>query len=132
MTSTDDSALVNEDGHLNKGVSVSGKRELHELLSAWFQESGTPTIGDIGSYGGSPCVIIRLDEETTAVLNADTTRPAVKEYLDDARMRGVDAEWLVIPNQNGRLNKVVFDENGEATPGWYCYLRYPNSGSPIL
>ncbi len=125
VTSPDYSSLIDEDGHLDKGVSVSGKRELHDLLSVWFQRSDAGTIGGERNYAGTPWVFIRLAESTRAALNADTTRRAVKKYLDDARTRGADARWHVILNNRGKVNKVVFGENSEATPGWFCYLTEP-------
>lgn len=110
-------------GYIVNGTTVTGKVELLEVLKMWLKVSSTPTIGDIGSFGRRPCILISLDNDQTAVLNADTKRVAVKQYVEDALERGVDAVWLVVPNRNGRANKLVFREDGSKTRGWYCYSR---------
>lgn len=61
------------------------------------------------------------------VLNADTKRAAVEQYLEATRREGPDLPWLVIANRRGRVNKVIFRKDGQETPGWYCYLREPLS-----
>jgi hypothetical protein len=111
------------DGHLSKGTTVRGKQELTALLGRWLSASAAATIGDVGTYGGSACVVIELGG-TTAVLNADTKRSAVEAYIEQVRLLGADMSWGVIANQKGRFNKVVFHD-GRATFGWYCYLTEP-------
>ncbi len=113
------------DGHVVKGTRVTGKVELLELLKDWLDESDVPTIGKVGDFGGSPCIFISFDNNLTAVLNADTSRAAVGEYIAYARRRGANAPWSVKPNRRGRINKLTFRRNGAETPGWYCYLRQP-------
>jgi len=44
--------------------------------------------------------------DVTAVLDADTKRTAVKNYVDDSRRRGPDVAWYVIANRRGRVTKV--------------------------
>jgi hypothetical protein len=115
------------DGYIVKGTSVSDKCELVRLLKDWLGASDKQTIGDIGTFGGSPCVFINLENDLEAVLNGDTKRNAVERYVEDAQGRGEDTSWLVISNRRGRLNKLTFREDGFDTPGWYCYLRHPLS-----
>jgi len=113
------------DGHVVKGTRVTSKVELLGLLKDWLAVSDEATIGEIGDFGGSPCILISFDNSLTAALNADTSRAAVGEYVEYARRRGADVPWSVKPNRRGRLNKLTFRENGVETPGWYCYLRQP-------
>ncbi len=110
-------------GYVMKGTTVGGKRALAALLKQWLGVSTATTIG-VGTFGGSPCVRIQLGD-VQAVLNADTKRAAIELYLDTARREGADRPWSVIANRRGRVNKVVFREDKEETPGWFCYLTEP-------
>lgn len=115
---------LDEHGYLPKGTAAHGRAQLAELFTAWLNSSNAPTIGDFGTFGRTAWVHIQLGEHT-AVLNGDTKRHAIAEFLDDTQRRGTSAPWHVIANQNGVVNKVVFRDDGETTPGWYCYLTRP-------
>lgn len=117
--------LIDSEGHILSGTSVSGKPELFRLLNRWLRSSASSTIGSIGTFGRKPCIFISLEQDVTAVLNSDTKRAAVKEFLKEYRVNGPDALWSVIPNRFGRLNKLTFRPDRAETPGWYCYLRGP-------
>ena len=93
------------------------------LLRDWLR-TGEKTIGDFGSFGGKPWVRIRLGG-TQVVLNADTKRSAVQEYLAYVAENGPDSPWPVVANQRGTVNKVTFRADGVATPGWYAYTTKP-------
>jgi hypothetical protein len=113
------------EGYIPKGTAVRTKAELLQLLKDWLESSTAPTIGNVGTYGRSLCISITLESDLLARLNADTKRSAVKEYVDDALRRGSEAVWSVIPNRDGKLNKLVFREDRTATAGWYCYSHEP-------
>ncbi|BAN04408.1 hypothetical protein [Ilumatobacter coccineus] len=102
--------------------TLGSKNELAALLSDWMAGPAAPTIGDIEGFGRRPLLRIDLGGGHTAVLNADTKREAVVEYLRAVAERGADHDWQVVSNARGRFNKVVFTTDGTATPGWYCYL----------
>jgi len=113
-------------GHLFKATRALDKRELSLVLQAWLIASKAPTIG--GGRGQQPWLFINLSGGRTAVLNADTKRVAVEEYVRDVQVRGADLRWNILPNQrNGKLNKLGFRADGKSTPGWYCYLTEPAS-----
>lgn len=113
-------------GRLIKGTRAENKRELLDVLQAWLIASNAPAIGT--GRGQQPWVFIGLAGGRTAVLNADTKRAAVEEYVRDAQARGADAPWHILPNRrNGKLNKLSFRADGRPTPGWYCYLTEPAS-----
>ena len=59
------------------------------------------------------------------MLNADTKRSAVEEFLRESSRRGPDSPWYVVANRRGVANKVVFREGRTETPGWYMYTRTP-------
>lgn len=103
---------------------MRGKKQLADLLDRWLVVSNAATIGNVGAFGASPFIRIELGE-ATAVLNTDTKRTAVEGYVRDVRRRGPNVAWHVIANRRGRVNKVVFREDKQATPGWFCYLTLP-------
>ncbi len=117
-----DDANIDSEGYVVRGTVVESKAALFELLEGWLRNSAARTIGDVDNYGGKAWIRIKLDERE-AVLNADTKRTAVAEYIKDARNRGPNSSWEILPNRNGRWNKLGFSEDGKATPGWYCYLE---------
>ena len=119
---------IDADGHVVERTKLAGKTELFQLLKNWLEVSRRPTIGVVGRFGGRPCIFIALDKDRTAVLNVDTKRTAVEQYVEEAHARGpTDVAWLVVPNRRGRVNKLVFREDKAETPGWYCYLVEPLS-----
>ena len=71
---------LDDHGYLPCGLQVAGKRELADLLRWWLEKSSALTIGDIGSYGGRPCLRITASGHEV-VLHADTKRAAVQAYL---------------------------------------------------
>jgi hypothetical protein len=119
---------VFDDRYVPKGTTVENKGELLKVLRDWLNVSGAPTIGPVANYGGKPWIVMHLGANRMAVLNADTKRAAVAEYVKDAESRGADIPWSILPNRNGRWNKLAFKANGEPTAGWYCYLKPDAAG----
>ena len=122
QSGTDPADAFDTNGHIIAGTKVTGKAGLFQLLKAWLEVSRAQTIGDIGTYGRRPCIFIALDVGGSAVLNSDTKRAAVEEFLDTS-VGGASETWSIVPNRRGRVNKVTFGADGVETPGWYCYLR---------
>ncbi len=126
-------AGIDQEGHIEKGSTLASKTELLCLLETWLSESDASTIGDVGNFGRAPWIFVMLSHGRKAILNADTKRAAVAEYVRHAHQRGSEAPWSVVPNtRNGRFNKLIFREDGEVTPGWYCYLDPPEAGICVL
>jgi len=111
------------DGFIERGAVVSTKGGLHALLKDWADTSTTATIGDVGTYGGKAWVTWQHSDEKI-VLNADTSRTAVLEYLAFAAARGVDEPWRVVANANGRINRAVYRDDVKLL-AWYCYTAKP-------
>lgn len=106
--------------HLDR-TTVRSKAAFVRLLRTWHATSEAATIGDVGTFGRAGVVRLELGS-ATVVLNADTKRSAVTSFLETVDRRGVDASWRILPNKNGKANKVDFAETGPATAGWYCYV----------
>ena len=106
-----------------RGLHTRTKTDLRLLLERWFRDTSDETIGRSPSFGGVAWVFLDFpDLPRPARLNADTTRSAVRDFLDDSSRRGAEVPWVVIANQRGPINKVVYGEDGRAAAGWYCFL----------
>lgn len=112
------------DGYIPLGTTVSSTAELTELLRNWVSVSSQGTIGDVGDFGKRPWVRVGLGTDLV-VLNADTKRSAVLDYLAHAADVGHNPPWYVHANRNGRINKVGYRDDAPPSPGWYAYLVPP-------
>src|SRR5690606_33650527 len=114
-------ATGDDSGPMPRGLHFTNKSELVAYMASWLERSSHDTIGEVGTYGGSAWATI--DSEVGPIgLNRDTTRSAVEAFVASAR-NGLGYDWLVVANQKGRINKVLFCE--DRTPGWFAYLREP-------
>jgi hypothetical protein len=119
---------LNDRGYVVRGTVLASKAELLRLLEVWLQTSDAPRIGN-AKRGQTPWIFIPLDRQRKAVMNSDTTRAAIEEYVGEAQAGGADLPWSVRPNRlNGQWNKLAFRPDREPTPGWYCYLQPANVG----
>jgi hypothetical protein len=113
-----------ENGYVPIGTVVRSASDLERLLAHWLAESNRPTVGDVGSFGGSPVITVRLVADEF-VLNRDTKRAAVHTFLDAARQAGGadHLPWRVTANARGTVNRVTYRTDEAPTPGWYAYVR---------
>lgn len=93
----------------------------HALAEWAARAKSFDTIGDTSSRGQTPWVYVRSDGNLY-YLNADSTKPAVDEYL---RLLAADPQlsWTIVANRNGRLNKVAFGRDRTVIPGLYFYIQ---------
>ena len=98
--------------------------ELERLLSHWLAESDQPTVGEVGRFGGSPIIRVRLGVDEF-VRNRDTKRAAILTFLAAAsEVGGADRlRWHVTTNARGAVNRVSYRSDNAPTPGWYAYVR---------
>lgn len=108
-----------EMSYLDHGTVVESKEALYELLRGWLNQSDTATIGDVGTFGGKAWVYVELPN-ATVVLNADTKRQAVAEFVRAHAEAPDGLAWRVVANRSGKVNKVLYGDLGSAT-GWYAY-----------
>ena len=120
------SALDLTDGFVPPVFKVDGVRELERVLSCWVNESDEPTVGPIGSRGGSAVIEVQMLEDRF-VLNRDTKRQAVRTFLAAAARAGDarDLPWCVTFNRDGKVDRVTYRLDRGRTPGWYAYLDQP-------
>jgi hypothetical protein len=104
-----------------KGSRFSSIAELVEALAQWLDVSHADRLGEGGSFGGTPWLVVETPLGRMNV-NADTRRDAIASLVSVAR-HGTVRQMQVSANRNGRLNKVTFD--GCQQEGWYAYLQQP-------
>ncbi|WP_454042581.1 hypothetical protein [Cellulosimicrobium sp. Marseille-Q8652] len=102
-----------------EGTKTSPFSELELLahLRSWLT-TGETTVADVTSYGGSAALHAVLGG-VPVFINADSSRAAVQELIDDAARGPV--RWSALANRSGTLNKVTFRPDGASVPGFYCY-----------
>ncbi len=99
------------------------KGEFTELLRAWHRDTDEPTIGDTGTYGRQQWLWVDVGG-LELHLNADTKRVGVERYLERVARSGPEQPWYVVPNRNGRINRVA-PGVPEPIAGFYLYSREP-------
>ena len=112
------------DGFIPAGTVVGSAAELEGLLRLWVRASRQPTIGDVGTFGGSAVVRVTAGG-WEFVLNRDTKRSAVISFIDAAATAGGagNLTWHLAPNARGHLNRMSYRPDDSPTPGWYAYTR---------
>lgn len=91
-----------------------------ELLRWWLETTDEQTVGDVGTFGGKPWILV----ETGSVrchLNADTKRAGVRRFLELHQQHGPQVEWQVIANARGAVNRVAIGPEAEKVKGFYLY-----------
>lgn len=116
-------------GLIPPGTAVDSVEDLERLLAGWLQCSTQPTIGEVGTFGGTPLIAVRSRAEDF-VLNRDTKRSAVAAFLAAAKAVGGAANlpWHAAPNARGVINRISYRPDDMPTPGWYAYVRVPQFG----
>jgi hypothetical protein len=116
------------DGFIPPGTAVNSANELQDLLRRWLRASRQPTIGDVGRFGGSPLIKVTADSREF-VLNRDTKRSAVASFTEAAaRADGAgNLPWHLAPNARGNRNRMSYLPDDSPTPGWYAYVRHPDT-----
>ena len=110
---------MTEGPSFERGTHFRSRSELVAALQRWLDDTDDDTIGDL-KFGRAPW----LSFDTSAGLadlNADTRRTAIERML---RRSTSHAQWRVIENNRGKVNKIVFDTS-DTHEGWYAYLREP-------
>lgn len=105
---------------IEQGHVCEDEADFTELLRWWPETSEEETVGDVGSFGGKPWILV----ETGSVrchLNADTKRAGVRRFLELRQEHGAQMTWQVIANARGRVNRVAVGPDAEKVKGFYLY-----------
>lgn len=107
-----------------KGTRCDSKLEFEQLLRRWYDETDERTLGDLGSYPGvTPWIFVKTGGHEVRA-HADTSRDAVRRYLELVAERGPGLAWQVTRGQRGTLNKICV-EDGAPTKGLFLYTVEP-------
>ena len=79
-------------GHVPVGTTVQGPSELQHVLAHWAEASNQATVGDVGAFGGSPVLIVRIGRDEF-VLNRDTKREAVRPSSRPPHRPAAPTDW---------------------------------------
>ena len=99
-----------------KSSPIKSKTEFYKLLEWWLRLSKSNTIGDIRIMNkNNPLVYVNIGANLY-YLNADTKRSGVKDFLDFK-----ENNWIVVPNEDGRRNKITNRLDSLPIEGLYLY-----------
>lgn len=105
---------------IEQGHVCEDQADFIELLRWRLEASQEETVGDVGSFGGKPWILV----ETGSVrchLNADTKRAGVRRFLELHQQHGPQMRWQVIANAKGKVNRVALGPHAEKVKGFYLY-----------
>lgn len=98
-----------------------GREEFHHVLKDWIENSDEDIIGDPAEPGVKAWIHTK-EPGRLFRLHADTPRHAVENYLELVARQREDVEWVVVPNNRGKLNAVAFGPKLERVKSLYLYL----------
>ena len=97
------------------------KSEFHKLLRDFCSHnSDDATVCPNPAYGRRPWIHI-LDEHRVFVLNADTKRKAVGEYLELVTQLSDDLRWELRPSERGNMTAVAYGPHALPVQSFYLY-----------
>lgn len=96
------------------------KSDFHSLLSDWLHNSNDETVGPKATYGRRPWIYVR-DGFRVFMLNADTKREAVGQYLKLLRQHNDDLRWEITASQQNKMTAVAYGPERRRLKPFYLY-----------
>jgi len=90
-------------------------------LLHWFEATDDLFIGADAVYRRTGWIHVRHGS-TFFVLNADTKRESVNEYLQLVDRYGNDLLWEVVENERGRMTAVAYGPENYRLKSFYLYV----------
>lgn len=106
---------------IRKGTHCDTKQKFADILRRWYENTNEDTIGDLRSHYGVTTWMTVSASGHRCVVHADTSRDAIRRYLELVEDHGPDLSWRVERGRRGTLNKVCVELNGAPTPGLFIY-----------
>jgi hypothetical protein len=105
---------------IERGHVCEDRADFVELLRWWLETTDEQTVGDVGTFGGKPWVLVATGS-VRCHLNADTKRAGVRRFLELHQQHGPQVEWQVIANARSTVNRVAIGPDAEKVKGFYLY-----------
>ncbi|MDP2904428.1 MAG: DEAD/DEAH box helicase [Methylovulum sp.] len=120
------SSKLTHESHSDTSLTSSNLNSIYlsridfdEKLKEWYSTSNDPFMG---SYKNNSAPLFIKQEDSVYKLNQDTKRHGVKLYLDLLAKYQGKLPWVIVANENGRMNKVAFGYDKVIIPGFYLYF----------
>ena len=101
---------------LAKSRAIESKEEFYRVLSWWVKLSKSETIGDISKMNKNTPLIRLKVGSSFYYINADTKKNGVRVFLNNK-----DNYWYLIPNEDGKVNKITNRLDKSSIEGFYLY-----------
>jgi len=101
---------------LTKSRAIESKDEFYRVLSWWAKLSKSETIGDLSKMNKNTPLIRLKFGSSFYFINADTKKNGVRVFLSNK-----NDNWHLIPNEDGKLNKITNRLNKSSIEGFYMY-----------
>lgn len=98
-----------------------GKKDFHQRLRDWYDNTDDEVIGSGGRYKGKPWVYVR-EGSRIFNLNADTGRDAVLEYMKLLDHYGDSISWSPTASERGKMTAVAFGPERVRETSFYLYV----------
>lgn len=98
------------------------KTQFHAALREWLDSTKDARIRVEAGHNRAPWVHVR-DGERLFALNADTTRDAVRQYIQLLELYGGDLAWTVAESESGKMTAVAYGADEVRIKPFYLYLR---------
>lgn len=99
-----------------KHCNIKDKDLLYDILKCWEKLSKSNTIGNLHKKNGNTPLITINFGSITYVINADSCKEGVAEFLKNRKH-----PWCLIENENGVKNKITNSETKLPIKGFYMY-----------
>jgi hypothetical protein len=101
---------------MNKNNLLTTRGDLYALLKLWKKITKAETIGDLEKYNKNHKIIILKTPNNYYVIDADTTREGVSNFLENRKN-----DWSIIDSLRGNRNKVTNNIDQKPIKGFYMY-----------
>jgi hypothetical protein len=117
---------------ITKDTTCESKEALAELLRGWYDGTAERTIGDVGNHPGVTTWVRARAGGHDVRIHADTTRDAVRRYLELVGQYGPNLPWRVERGLRGTINKVCVEPGGLPTKGLFIYTTEPKPHPMVI
>jgi len=97
------------------------RAEFHRRLRSWLDDTDESIVGPNDVPGVTPWLHVR-DNDRLFALHADTTRDAVRRYMDLVSLHGDELKWEVTTSRRGNPTALLYGPQGVRHTPFYFYV----------